>query len=536
MSVSDNKMSDDQPGWFIVVRPKNVELRLFFPDDRLTGNGVILGRAPNCDIVIDDPSLSRQHCRILLTMGKLQVTDVGSKNGVFVAGKRIAQGEYATLAANDQLRLGGERDGIDVVIEKRDPQDLPDGTMLIDEYEDDRAGRLSPPLRTEPGNGITFGGAVSDNKGPAYAPIDTLGMAPWSTDEKAPIPRRVEPPRTPPAKKPVARTFSPLLAVAGVVVLAASIGIGGYVAKNRQEMQETPMVATASPPPQIAPVPSPPVPKETIHAVLPNSSSTLSTIREITPSKKRVLGNTTGEQYRNIEFGNFSALVIGNNAYRYVPKLDNAVLDAEAVADTLVSNYGFGVTMILNGTRTDTLSTLDRIRGKLTPRDNFLIFFAGHGVYDQASDRGYWLPVDAQPDTRANWISNADITDSMRAIQAKHILVVADSCYSGTMTRSVEIELPTPSLIERINSHRSRTVLASGGIEPVVDGGGASQHSIFTSAFLDTLKKNTKIIDGSGLFSQIRDPVRLNAEQMPIYSDIRNANHEPGGDFLFIRR
>ncbi|CAK0761397.1 hypothetical protein CCP3SC1_350014 [Gammaproteobacteria bacterium] len=555
--ASDNKMSNDKPGWFIVVSQKSGELRLFFPDVHLSRSGVVIGRSQDCDITIDDPYLSGQHCRLQLFKGKLQVTDVGSKNGVFVAEKRLGSGESATLAFSDRFRLGGTgRDAIEIAVERTVPQDLSDGTLLVD--DDDYTEDSPPPIRMGVNRSVVFGGAASNGKGLPPFSMATKDMPAWSVDEITP--------RGQPQPVSSAKRSSPILIVTGVVILAAATGFGGYTAKNYYKtIQKTTQEAVVTPPTPVATHPieataptsgkvavlssaetSVPIPlvsptvKEISSRPQPVPSvSALSTIREIAPGKKRqerIIKNTLAEQYRAIDFGNYSALVIGNNEYRYVPKLDNAVQDAEAVADSLVNNYGFSVTMILNGSRSDTLSTLDRMRGKLTQKDNLLIFFAGHGIYDQASDRGYWLPVDAQPDTRANWISNTDITDSMKAIQAKHILVVADSCYSGTLTRSVMPELPSPSVVERINGHRSRTVLASGGIEPVVDGGGASQHSIFTSAFLDALKNNTAVIDGSGMFGQIRDPVRLNADQMPTYADIRNANHEIGGDFLFVRR
>ena len=55
-----------------------------------------------------------------------------------------------------------------------------------------------------------------------------------------------------------------------------------------------------------------------------------------------------------------------------------------------------------------------------------------------------------------------------------------------------------------------------------------------TTAF-DVLEANSSVIDGTQLFSQMRRPVILNADQTPQYSDVRKAGHE-GGDFLFVRR
>lgn len=101
------------------------------------------------------------------------------------------------------------------------------------------------------------------------------------------------------------------------------------------------------------------------------------------------------------------------------------------------------------------------------------------------------------------------------------------------MTRSVGVKPLTPPDIARLALKRARTVLSSGGVEPVLDTGGG-RHSIFAKAFLDALGQNDGIVDLTSLFSLIRRQVMLSADQTPQYSDIRYAGHD-GGDFLFAR-
>jgi hypothetical protein len=105
--------------------------------------------------------------------------------------------------------------------------------------------------------------------------------------------------------------------------------------------------------------------------------------------------------------------------------------------------------------------------------------------------------------------------------------------------RGLEVVEPRQSTerdtyIARIAQKRSRTVLTSGGLEPVLDTGGGP-HSVFAKFFLTVLQENTDVLEGQQLFSAIRRPVVLNSAQTPEYSDIRYAGHE-GGDFLFVRR
>ncbi|MEQ9640458.1 MAG: caspase family protein [Alphaproteobacteria bacterium] len=235
-------------------------------------------------------------------------------------------------------------------------------------------------------------------------------------------------------------------------------------------------------------------------------------------------------------FGRYHALVIGNNAYQSLPKLQTAVADAEAVAQLLETKYNFQVRLLRDATRTDILRALNEYRAELTPDDNLLIYYAGHGYIDRQTDTGFWQPVDAEDDDDLNWVSNADLTRRLNAMTAKHVMVIADSCYSGTLVRSSTGDIPTgqerDTWLKRLNQQRSRTAIVSGGIEPVADAG-RDGHSVFAAAFIDALTDNREYIEGSSLFRKISRPVVVNAEQTPQYSDIRNAGHE-GGEFIFV--
>jgi uncharacterized caspase-like protein len=246
-----------------------------------------------------------------------------------------------------------------------------------------------------------------------------------------------------------------------------------------------------------------------------------------------------------IDFGNYYALVIGNNAYQNpgLARLKTAKADAKAIAGVLESRFGFRVTTLYDATRYDILSALNTLRAKLTERDNLLIFYAGHGELDRANSRGHWLPVDAEPDSTANWISNIALTDILNAMNARHIMVVADSCYSGSLTRSALARLEaglTPEAREAwmrgMVGKKSRTALTSGGLAPVLDSGGGG-HSIFAKALLNVLEETVEAIEGQRLFQLISARVAWAAEarafeQLPQYAPIKYAGHESGDFFL----
>ena len=242
---------------------------------------------------------------------------------------------------------------------------------------------------------------------------------------------------------------------------------------------------------------------------------------------------TADDLLAGVNLGRYYALVIGNNSYKSLPRLRTPVPDAAVVSSLLELDYGFDVELLTDASRSEIVSALNRYRARLGENDNLLVYYAGHGWFDTEAERGYWLPVDARENDPSNWISNATISDMVRAIPAKHVMLVADSCYSGTLTRGISMRPPGNRYLAGIAQKRARTVLTSGGLEPVEDGSG--KHSIFAGAFIDALRQNGSVIDGQTLFTEIRRPVMLDADQTPEYGDIRRAGHD-GGDFLFVRR
>lgn len=244
------------------------------------------------------------------------------------------------------------------------------------------------------------------------------------------------------------------------------------------------------------------------------------------------------EFWKDNDFGQYYALIIANNNYKYMPELLAAVPDGLAIAQVLRDLYGFQTEILIDASRYDIISAMTEFRGRLDAKDNFLIYYAGHGVLDEEADRGYWIPIDGELDNPSNWVANSDITSAIRAMNAKHIILVVDSCYSGTLTRDIKTKLSSSqenlAWLQRISKKVARTVLTSGGLEPVVDSGGGN-HSVFAEAFLDVLRENTGMIDGQTVFSRLKRPVVVNAAQTPEYSDLRFAGHD-GGDFIFVRQ
>ena len=85
----------------------NVVLVMFKDDERrefpLEDEKTIIGRRQDCQLRIPTKDVSRQHCLVLVENDALVAKDLGSSNGTFVNGKRIAESK---LKPGDRLRVG----------------------------------------------------------------------------------------------------------------------------------------------------------------------------------------------------------------------------------------------------------------------------------------------------------------------------------------------------------------------------------------------------------------------------------------------
>lgn len=236
------------------------------------------------------------------------------------------------------------------------------------------------------------------------------------------------------------------------------------------------------------------------------------------------------------------ALVVANQTYQHWPKLDTPVADAQSVSDALRKRFGFEVTMLQNATRQQLLSGLNRLRMRAGPDDQVLVYYAGHGQMDEVTARGYWIPVDGEEKDIAQWVSVIDVTDQLAAMSARHVMVIADSCYSGTLTRSLVPQVDQALTVAQrqaplqyLARQRVRVAMTSGGLEPVVDGGSVD-HSLFARSLLDMLDQVKAPVAAQELFQAVSTRFahlaqRLHIPQQPQYAPIGFAGHE-AGDFV----
>jgi uncharacterized caspase-like protein len=192
------------------------------------------------------------------------------------------------------------------------------------------------------------------------------------------------------------------------------------------------------------------------------------------------------------------AVVIGVNEYTSLPKLSGAIRDAEAVAEELRAR-GFEVTLIKDGeaTRQRIAGVLgDELPETVGPDDAVLVYFAGHGVSTGSGDTalGYIMPVDARRESpRTDGVSMRELTAWFNDYPSKHVMFVADACYSGLVlsTRSVGLSPGVRDYLKQVTSKRVRLALVAGGAgEEALEANG---HGLFTTYFLEALKGSADI-------------------------------------------
>jgi hypothetical protein len=251
-----------------------------------------------------------------------------------------------------------------------------------------------------------------------------------------------------------------------------------------------------------------------------------------TPTK-RVITNTVVNNQKINNAGKYYALIIGNNVYQDqdIPSLDGPIKDATKLYNVLTTKYTFeksNVTFLKNASYEQMIQAFDDLSNKITNNDNLLVFYAGHGWWNELKDLGYWLPTDAKKGNTAFWIPNSRISDYMNSIKSKHTLLIADACFSGSIFKTRSAFSDAQPSINKLYELPSKKAMTSGTLKEVPD------KSVFLQYLVERLNENTeKYLSSDMLFTSFRQAVLNNSPTEPQYGTIQNAGDE-GGEFIFI--
>ena len=230
-------------------------------------------------------------------------------------------------------------------------------------------------------------------------------------------------------------------------------------------------------------------------------------------------------------------MLIGINEYAHAPNLESAVRDVRAVRAMLETRYGFHpsrIKQLLNAqaTRKNIENTLYALSREAGPEDSVFIYYAGHGQYDQARDHGWWVPAEGEPRQAGTLITNANILRYVKGMQARHVYLVADSCFSGSLFGTRALPPITDRWYAELYKDRSRWGLTSGATEPVADRG-LGGHSPFAYFLLKLLRENEQpYLVPSTIHEALAPLVANNTNQVPRSEPLTQTGDE-GGQFVF---
>jgi len=231
--------------------------------------------------------------------------------------------------------------------------------------------------------------------------------------------------------------------------------------------------------------------------------------------------------------GKYYALIIANNTYNEnsgMMSLKRPIADATALKEVLATRYTFdwnNIMTLYDRSKMDVEVTLDELQKRVRPEDNLLIFYAGHGKMDMEADIGYWLLSDATR-SRYTWLSNSTITDFIKVCKARHVLLIADACYAGSIYSSRGMMDNATIAIQDLIKSKSRKAITSGGTTEVTD------KSKFAEILVEQLNTNTdQFLPSLQLYNLLQKPVLANSMTSPRWGPINNVGDD-NGDFVFI--
>ena len=228
------------------------------------------------------------------------------------------------------------------------------------------------------------------------------------------------------------------------------------------------------------------------------------------------------------------ALVMGNDNYTAVTKLQKAGNDADAMARELRA-AGFTVQLQKNLNYRSMVKVVESFANGITGGDEVVVFFAGHGV--QIRSGSYLLPIDIEADSESQVEKTAyginDLTEKLSEAKAAFALVVIDACRDNPLktkgrsigaTRGLSAVEPAKGQMIVYSASRGQQALDR------LSDRDPSPNGVFTREFIARMKKPGVRIED--MVREVQDAVETLAktvshEQRPaLYNEAR-------GNFYF---
>jgi hypothetical protein len=235
------------------------------------------------------------------------------------------------------------------------------------------------------------------------------------------------------------------------------------------------------------------------------------------------------------------ALLFATDQYDNWDDLVNPVDDAHILGRVLKEKYGFEVEIVENPNLDDILNKIRDYAGrKYKPQDQLMIFFAGHGYFDNTFNEGYVVAKNSLQNDKgkSSYLAHSVLRTYLNNIPAEHVLLAMDVCFGGTFdpliaaNRALEVgETDDNEYLVRKLGQKTRKYITSGGKDYVSDGV-PGKHSPFTQKILQALSEGGGT-DRILTLSEVKTYVeKLKPEpRMGSFGD-----DKPESDFVFVSK
>jgi hypothetical protein len=189
------------------------------------------------------------------------------------------------------------------------------------------------------------------------------------------------------------------------------------------------------------------------------------------------------------------ALVIGNNDYRSLSKLEKAVNDARAMGKSL-TKIGYQTSVLVDADRRQMNTAINRFVENIAGGGEGILFFAGHGV--QINNQNYLLPVDienprSEVDVADQGVNLQHLQDKIAQVRAQFTLLVIDACRDNPLPKKAGRSLGASRGMAQASSAEGQMVIFSAGANQQaldkLDSDDRDPNGVFTRELLPWLIK-----------------------------------------------
>ncbi|MDW8852110.1 caspase family protein [Flavobacterium sp. MMLR14_040] len=220
--------------------------------------------------------------------------------------------------------------------------------------------------------------------------------------------------------------------------------------------------------------------------------------------------------------------IIGINEYLNQKKLSSCINDCNDLKDVLLEKFDFDTSSVyeIYNENATSKKIQDALRGyikQLNENDNLIIYYSGHGEFDEVSNTGFWVTYESNDYT--DYIPNQTIVNYLNNLKCKHVFLISDSCFSNSLLLNGNFKKPTEYF-----EKQSRWALTSAYNE--AKDSDPDSNTLFCEKILEYLYQTDKDFRVTELIEFVKSSFELNEFQTPQGAPLQITSHK-GGEFIF---